>query len=350
MELRDTPVFIYTMAKTLSWLAQNLEKLALKLENSNFGLGCLNITMITGMEARSAYFPILKLNASPSLKAFKKIKYCPKFQSKFLTALFLTLSVPTPSLAQQLIQCPEWRSLIKQANPIVLAKSSPKTPFNEAVLQENLKPLSNKGPVKPAAKTRGASAKINTTPISSATCPTYKVKAGDTLAGIAQKMLGSAKRYPELLVANTETVKSVKSLKIGIVLSIPCATPKLTAKPLPKRMGGLLKKSETVVLPEPKATSKVKPLAVIAPKPIPLPVWRAKSGEYLSDVIKRWGETAGYTVIVGDGGDWRLGVPVQETGTFEDTLAKLIKGFAANGQPPAVRVFSNKVIKIGAIR
>lgn len=267
-----------------------------------------------------------------------------------LPVILSVIALSTPAHAQQLIQCPDWRSLVNQVNPVVLAQSSPKTPFNVAVLQENLKPLSHKDPVAPKAKNSRSSAKTTAAAGPTTGCPTYKVKSGDTLGSISKKMLGSTKRYTELLTANAATVKSAKSLKVGTTLIIPCDQPKVVAKPLPKRAGGLFKKPKAAVLTEPKVVGVAKPLPDIAPKPIPLPVWRAKSGEYLSDVIKRWGKTAGYTVIVGDGGDWRLGVPVQETGTFENTLAKLIKGFSANGQPPAVRVFSNKVIKIGAIQ
>ena len=287
-----------------------------------------------------AHFATTKMVMSPVCSERHSKSYPETIASNLQILAALVTLTATPAQAQQLIQCPDWRSLVKQVKPVVLAKSSLKTPFNVAVLQENLKPLSHKDPVTPTSKMRGSSTKVSAAPTSTAGCPTYKVKAGDTLAGIAQNMLGSSKRHPELLAANAGTVKSARFLKVGTTLIIPCALPKLTPKPLPKRAGRLFRKSKTAVLLAPTAVAEAKPL----------PVWHAKSGEYLSDVIKRWGKAAGYTVIVGDGAEWRLGVPVRETETFENTLAKLIKGFAANGQPPAVRVFSNKVIKIGAIR
>ena len=41
-----------------------------------------------------------------------------------------------------------------------------------------------------------------------------------------------------------------------------------------------------------------KPRAIVAPtEPPPLPVWTAKRGEFLIDVLTRWGKTAGYIVI-----------------------------------------------------
>jgi len=49
----------------------------------------------------------------------------------------------------------------------------------------------------------------------------YVVKAGDTLTGIATKVLGSSQRYLELFTANEDILTSPDDLKIGMELRIP---------------------------------------------------------------------------------------------------------------------------------
>lgn len=50
---------------------------------------------------------------------------------------------------------------------------------------------------------------------------THKVKRGDTLGKIAQKYLGRANRYPEIVKANKSKIKNPNRLKVGWVLKIP---------------------------------------------------------------------------------------------------------------------------------
>jgi nucleoid-associated protein YgaU len=50
---------------------------------------------------------------------------------------------------------------------------------------------------------------------------TYTVKAGDNLGTIAQKTLGSSKRWKEILSANKGTLSSPEELKVGMVLKLP---------------------------------------------------------------------------------------------------------------------------------
>jgi nucleoid-associated protein YgaU len=59
---------------------------------------------------------------------------------------------------------------------------------------------------------------------------TYKVKKGDTLSGIAQKQLGKADRWPELFVLNRARIRHRDRLTVGQVLTLPGATP---IKPTP---------------------------------------------------------------------------------------------------------------------
>ena len=272
-------------------------------------------------------------------------------QFQFITAA-IVLTLTSPTSAQTLIRCPDWHSLVQQSAPIVLAKSTPKTSFDAALKHGATKKSVLSKPLDTRPKKVGTVHKT-TTQVRNNGCPTYKVKAGDTLASIAQSQLGSAKKHGLILAANASTVRSAKSLRVGTVLTVPCEPPVLTAKakseakPKAKPKGIFASfKPKPTVQPAPKA------VAAVAPTPIkakPLPVWRAKSGEYLSDVVKRWGKTAGYKVIVSGPSAWRLNVPVKEVGTFEETLSRLVKGFSADGQPPSVRVFSNKVIKIGSV-
>lgn len=54
---------------------------------------------------------------------------------------------------------------------------------------------------------------------------TYLVKAGDTLTGIATRLLGSSTRYGELFEANREILSSPNDLKIGMTLRVPPLIP-----------------------------------------------------------------------------------------------------------------------------
>ena len=155
-----------------------------------------------------------------------------------------------------------------------------------------------------------------------AACPTHTVKAGDTLGKIAAKHLGKSSRHPEIAAANGIQVSSV--LKIGQKLSIPCSG-----------------------VASGKSASSAQSITQVAPvpKPAPLPTWRAKSGEYLTDVMRRWGKTAGYKVVKEGSDDWRLSVPVAVKGTFEEALQQIVTGFESTGRPPGVSIYSNKVVK-----
>ena len=50
---------------------------------------------------------------------------------------------------------------------------------------------------------------------------TYTVADGDTLSGISKKMYGTASRWPEILEANKDQIRSEKSLPVGLTLKIP---------------------------------------------------------------------------------------------------------------------------------
>jgi nucleoid-associated protein YgaU len=50
---------------------------------------------------------------------------------------------------------------------------------------------------------------------------TYKVEAGDTLSGIALKLLGDAGRWQEIFNANKDKIKDPNLIRIGQELVIP---------------------------------------------------------------------------------------------------------------------------------
>lgn len=54
-----------------------------------------------------------------------------------------------------------------------------------------------------------------------ATSRTYTVKSGDTLSGIASKMLGRSSRYREIYEANRNVMRNPNDLRPGMVLRIP---------------------------------------------------------------------------------------------------------------------------------
>jgi hypothetical protein len=50
---------------------------------------------------------------------------------------------------------------------------------------------------------------------------THRVKKGERISDIAKKYLGNSRRWPEIAALNKAKVKNPKSLKTGIVLTIP---------------------------------------------------------------------------------------------------------------------------------
>ena len=270
---------------------------------------------------------------------------------RFSVLMMFGLSLTSPSTASTLIQCPDWQSLVPRSQTVALNNRAPKTSFEDAiarvaVLDTKAGATTSSGKPKTKRGRKLAAA-------SPATCPSYTVKRGDTLAKISKTFLGSYNRYPSLVAANKGKISARKPLKVGTVLTIPCDLQKVAnvSKVSNKREATALKKAQAA---QSKKAALAKAAAqTVSPKLVtpakPLPVWKARSGEYLTDVIKRWGKTAGYQVIATGTGDWKLKVPLKEVGSFEDALRRIVKGFSSQGYPPSVRVFSNKVVKIGSI-
>jgi LysM repeat protein len=234
-----------------------------------------------------------------------------------------TAALSTPAHSDTLIRCPDWKQLLEVERIYGVRKSPPKESFEVAINATSDKAISRpwSAMLKKPAK---ASSAAKSTP-----CAVHTVKAGDTLSKIAKARLGSAKRYNEIAAANK--IKVATPLKIGQILQIPCTPGNTVGKALAKS--------------SPLPSSKV---AVPAPVAAPLPVWKAKSGEYLTDTLRRWGKTAGYKVLKEGADDWRISVPVTVMGTFEEATAQLVRGFEGTGRPPGVSIYSNKVVKVGA--
>ena len=245
------------------------------------------------------------------------------FSQNFIIILVAT-ALSTPAHSDSLIRCPDWKQLLEEERIYGVRKSPPKESFEVAI-----KATSDRSLTRPWGAMSKKPAKGSPTSKSTASCAPYTVKSGDTLSKIAKVRLGSAKRYSELAAANK--IKTTAPLKIGQTLLIPCT---------PGDAGGTAL-AKTSPLP----SSKV---AVPVPVVVPLPVWHAKSGEYLTDTLRRWGKTAGYKILKEGSDDWRLSVPVSVKGTFEEAIAQLVRGFEGTGRPPGISIYSNKVVKVGA--
>lgn len=72
--------------------------------------------------------------------------------------------------------------------------------------------------------------------------------------------------------------------------------------------------------------------------------WSARRGEFLVDVLMRWGRGAGYTVILRDRYPWVMGVNYEFAGGFREALNDLLSGFHTSGRQPAVTLYKNDVM------
>ena len=184
-------------------------------------------------------------------------------------------------------------------------------------------------------------------------CVRHRIRAGDTLGKLARHYLGNADRHPEITAANPKAAANPNQLRIGDMLKIRCEKPVAARRPqtAPEKekpgfwatlFGGDRKTETAGKEPGPA-------LEVVRPKP-KTPVWKAATGEYLIDVLERWGKAADYQVIVEDRGDWRFEVPFKVEGTLRLALREVIKGFGSGPESPLLVVYANRVVRIGAAR
>lgn len=144
-------------------------------------------------------------------------------------------------------------------------------------------------------------------------CEAYTVKTGDTLGSIAKRAHGTTAAATAIYSLNADQLSSPDKIVPGMVLQMPC---------------GLI--ADKVV-----------------DKPVALSGWSALPGEFLVPVLVRWGEKAGYDVIVNDNSDWRFGVGYTHDGAFRGAVDEVIAGFSTAAVPPVVVFYTNNVMTIG---
>ena len=291
-------------------------------------------------------------------------------------ALLAGLSDPAAAVAQSgppagLIRCPDWQ---RYAPQVRLARASDGQTAEVFTLRAAqgapvAKPSGTASGSRPpstraltATPPKGASAPASDSP--TPTC-SHIVAKGDTLSKISKRYLGTAARWREIQSANRGL--DPNRLRIGQRITLPCARPAVTPPSgAPAAGTGFLARlfggggAATTGSDRAKETSAAGPAkpaktavpskpapAVVVPSTPPLPVWTAKRGEYLADVLRRWGKVAGYTVIIDSTDAWRLGVPIRLKAGFEDAVDELVSGLAHDGTPPRVRLYPNAVLRLG---
>ena len=141
---------------------------------------------------------------------------------------------------------------------------------------------------------------------------------------------------------------SASRLRIGATLNLPCARSgagKAGAGDPPARAGFLERLRESFAKPQPAAAPSDAPEE--KPSLPPPPVWTARQGEFLADVLTRWGTAAGWTVIVDTTDAWRLAVAFRTQAAFDAAVAELVRGLGHDGVPPRVRLYPNQVLRLG---
>ena len=256
-----------------------------------------------------------------------------------LTAALLALA--SPAFAQgtpgELIRCPDWESLVNVARFATPAEKAQKKPFRDLIgkTTQSTSAVNQSKAVSDGADQSARAAGFSSA-VRASSCPTYLVRSGDTLGAIAARHLGNSARFPDLIRANSTKVTSAKTLQVGTRLSIPCDT--ATA---PLIQTASVKQVSSRSAPNaPRAT----PSSVVE---VALPLWTAKPGERFDAVLKRWAATAGYQVVTDSRDAWTLSVPVRIEANFKDALNQLIAGLGVNGSPPLVRIYPNKVVRLG---
>lgn len=170
---------------------------------------------------------------------------------------------------------------------------------------------------------------------------------------LAEHYIGNAARHTEITAANPKAAANPNQLRVGDVLKIGCEKPVAARQPqaTPEEekpgiwaslFGGSRKAETAAKAPDPA-------VGVVMPKP-KTPVWKAATGEFLIDVLERWGNAADYQVIVEDRGDWRFEVPFKVEGTLRLALSEVIKGFGSGPEAPLLVVYANRVVRVGAAR
>ena len=306
-----------------------------------------------------------------------------------ICAVFLYLALPAS--AQDLIRCPDWRSLVA---PAVLRTASDRAAPGEfdAKLQQARAAESRNVSPRPTGSVAGGD-DGRRHPRGDVAC-TYTIRSGDTYGAIAARHLRTSKRWPELARANPGVDPT--RLRVGAVINLPCtggaAQAKKQAAPSSKpgaplagtgflaRLSGQTgpaavntgkkagsgggatrttaaahsKTKKTGTGAKTKAAGKTQAKAQAAapakpPAPPPLPVWTARAGEDFEVVLNRWGKAAGYRVVVGTTDAWTISVPVRIQSNFESAVGQLVRGLGSDGKAPPVRIYRNRVVRLGGV-
>ncbi|MDE2772178.1 MAG: TcpQ domain-containing protein [Gemmatimonadota bacterium] len=188
------------------------------------------------------------------------------------------------------------------------------------------------------------------------------IQPGDTLGKLARQYLGTAARHPEIAALNPDVAADPKKLRPGQVLRIRCEdAPATGSANVAQASSATTKPGFWARLFGIGQTEDGKPLASgtiettsIAPEVVrtlpEIPVWRAENGEYLIDVLERWGKAAGYEIVIEDRGDWRFRVPFRVEGPLRLALREVVKGFGSGPSAPLLVVYGNRVVRVGAAR
>jgi hypothetical protein len=89
----------------------------------------------------------------------------------------------------------------------------------------------------------------------------YKIVPGDTLSVLAEKHLGSSRRYMEIYEANRDRLRNPDDIKIGMQIRIPPRVRFTEEKPLPKPSAAPVRENQTIILPPPRQTNRFMPFS-----------------------------------------------------------------------------------------
>ena len=256
-----------------------------------------------------------------------------------IAATLLALLPASRSGAADIIRCPDWQ---RYAPPVVLAT------VRDGQTEDSFTSRTGAGDSGQPRATGGSSPP--------AVC-THTVMAGDMFGKLAVRYLGTSRRWNEIARANPGV--DPKRLRIGQILKLPCAAPApdaataTNASPtagtgfLARLFGRAASAPADAAEQSAALSATVAAPAAATPETPPMPTWTAKQGEYLADVLRRWGKTAGYTVIIDTTDAWRLGVAIRLRAGFETAVDELVSGLAHDGTPPRVRLYPNAVLRLG---
>ncbi|MCY4306135.1 MAG: TcpQ domain-containing protein [Aestuariivita sp.] len=255
---------------------------------------------------------------------------------------------PVVRASRGLIQCPDWQRYV---SPVYLADATHQT-------NERFAAQTRRDTGVPRRKSSQDTA-VQAASLLPQTACTYTIKQGDTLGKIAAATLGTATKWKNIATVNPGI--QPKRLRVGATIQLPCAVtkpanteqasdPQKTPSTTSARASSWWpfgQRSTPAADVPPKTPEAPAAPNVTEPVAPPLPIWEAKKGEYLADILRRWGKTAGYTVIVDTADAWKISVAIRLKAEFEAAVDELVSGLAHDGTPPRVRLYPNAVVRLG---